>query len=346
MNGCARLATLTAALLCALPAQQSEPDRYKPRRRREASTARLYDAWLREQIDLDYRGAAQQYGRVLEQTSPRQPARWIAATRLLEMHRSGVLRPEPQAIQNPPDVIARAVAKLDDPVPWEDLCANPYVDLDVPFLRPATDEVIGWLRNQLAPTVTEQIRRAQPTRRRPSPAEEYEWRRRWNAVDVLLRELEGRDVQAHALRTIRFPDWQPPQLDGDAADILDAVRERLKTWINRESWSRQRAYLHDLQKGLEERAERSPQAAIDLILRLPLYAERLLGTEPLPEADDEPAATPNGTARGDATSTSKPAGDEAAGGKQADQSGGDASKGGKDADTSGGEDADTGRRNG
>ena len=129
------------------------------RRRHQSATTAVHSAWLTEIIDLDRKTAIEEYNEIIEQSTKKQPEKWIAVARLQELSRLGVLRPEPLATpgQVPPEV-RKALELLSDPFPFAKVLRDPEANTELPPVRPATPLVQDWVRNQTGPTVRERFR--------------------------------------------------------------------------------------------------------------------------------------------------------------------------------------------
>ena len=138
------------ALLHAAAAQQPEKappakpqkgllQQRKDRAAKPLSTS-VHEAWLQEVLDLDVKGAMKSYDRI-QKTAPRnQPMRWIAVTRLAELQRMGVKTSEPLPTPSgtAPPAVRDALKQLREPVPVDEVLAQPDVGAKVPELNPAT----------------------------------------------------------------------------------------------------------------------------------------------------------------------------------------------------------------
>lgn len=264
---------------------RSRTSRAKRRLHRSATT-QVHSAWLTEIIDLDRTGAIEKYDDILKQNSGKQPEKWIAVSRLRELGRIGVLRPEPLATPNKaPSEVRKALKLLEEPFPFRDVLNEPGTTQELPPLRPATPLVQDWVRDQIGPTVEERYRRprGRPTRRVPTP----EWRP-YGARDIIKLEIEGNRTRANALRGLYFIDFQPMKVSGSREKLLKQAMERLAKVIEEERWPRARNDLRTFEKHLQTLAanQSSPQAgayeAIELIRRIPYYSEQLLAPEKAP----------------------------------------------------------------
>lgn len=266
-----RTSLLIAAVVCGLLAQQATAQ--SSRRQRAAASRALHKAWLKEKLDLDTRAAAGGYDATMKSSSKNMPERWVALARLEELGRLGVLTPEPKSRpRQVPREVKRALTRLEAPIPYKDVLANPDAEIKLKKLRPATPLVQTWAGSQ----VSEFERMNQDRRRRQGQGVTPEQLRRWHAWDVLRRELEGNRNQAAQLRRLQFPNWKAPKVSGKHEDVLAKAYERLTAWIAEEDRSTRRTTLRDFQKGLKEEAKISAANAVKFLRRLPHFGERLL----------------------------------------------------------------------
>jgi hypothetical protein len=255
------------------------------RRRHQSATTAVHSAWLTEIIDLDRKTAIEEYNEIIEQSTKKQPEKWIAVARLQELSRLGVLRPEPLATpgQVPPEV-RKALELLSDPFPFAKVLRDPEANTELPPVRPATPLVQDWVRNQTGPTVRERFR---PSRGlSTAPVIRPEWLR-YYARDVMKLELEGNRTKANALRGLFFVEFKPMAVTGSRAELFATAMKRLAKLIEEESWPRARNDLRKYENDLRTLAknESTPAAgahlAIELIRRIPYYSTKLLAS---PEA--------------------------------------------------------------
>lgn len=253
-------------------------------RNQKSLSIRVHEAWLRETLDLDVRGAVQAYDRV-QKTAPRnQPMRWIAVTRLAELQRMGIGGPEPLAtpIDQAPPAVRDALQALSSPLPVDALLDDPMAAITFLALNPATSETQNWVREQLGSTLDARWLQNMATYRRWANSQPKQY---WWATDILRAELRGRREQADALRKLYFANWQAPRLEGEPAAQLQVVRQRLDDWIADESISsRERWRLRRLAEELQKRGEQDSRGALEMVARLPTFAERLVGGE-IPDTD-------------------------------------------------------------
>lgn len=279
MNG--RALAAAALLIAALPAQGDRPAR-------DAST-RLYAARLCEVLDLDTAGAIARYQSVAVERGSNE--RWIAVARLEELRRLGVPVQQPVPAGELPAAIRALLARLTPlqpgelltqaaKLPPEPLREGPGEGAALLDPHAASRETERWVRERSGPSVTERQRqRAASTRPSTAPIDET----RVLAVDVLRRELEGRTQMAAGLRELYFRTWQPPNPGGTPAELLARVRSNLDAWIKE---AKDNAYLVELltrlKDEIEQRGATNATLALQLVQRLPMYADRLLAE---PKAD-------------------------------------------------------------
>lgn len=276
----------------------------------ETSTA-LHAAWLREVMDLDPVGAAADYEHLAKTTRANEPERWLAVARLAELRRFGIAPGAMLDTAEAPAPVRAALTtlpQLPDEALLPRLCLDPADVLQalgteqgrMPPLRAASSAVLEWVRGQLGPTP-----RSSRIRTDRSRAE------RIYAVDVLLRELEGRQHQAANLRTLYFTDWKAPVVRVPAKDAMATVQANLEVWLAEKDVSQyQHSLLVRLRDALVQRANNDPASAIELLQRIPLYAERLLappgttggaaatGSSQGPGAAPQGATSPQGAPNG------------------------------------------------
>ena len=259
----------------------------------DASTA-LHAAWLREVMDLDPTGAANDYEQLAKNARSNEPERWLAIARLAELRRFGIAPGPTLDAAEAPAPVRTALANLPalpDEALLPRLCLDPTEVLQalgteqgrMPQLRAASSAVLEWVRSQLGPTP-----RRSGIRTDRSRAE------RIYALDVLQRELEGRQHQAANLRTLYFTDWKAPVVRVPAKEAMATVQANLEAWLAEKDLGQfQHKLLEQLRDALVLRAQTDPASAIELLQRIPLYAERLLGPVPAaPATGGTPTTSP------------------------------------------------------
>lgn len=247
----------------------------------DASTA-LHAAWLREVMDLDPTGAADDYEQLAKNARSNEPERWLAIARLVELRRFGIAPGPVLDTAEAPAPVRAALANLPT-LPDEVLQALGTEQGRMPQLRTASSAVLEWVRSQLGPT--KQSSRIRTDRSRAE---------RIYALDVLQRELEGRQHQAANLRTLYFTDWKAPVVRVPAKEAMATVQANLEAWLAEKDLGQfQHKLLEQLRDALVLRAQTDPASAIELLQRIPLYAERLLGPVPAaPATGGTPTTSP------------------------------------------------------
>ena len=217
------LRTLAACglLTAAITAQGG---RAEAARQRYRDATQLHRAWLQENLDLDTQGAIAQYEKLRSRAPKARPERWIAIARLAELGRLGAIHPEPgtRPMQAPLEV-QEALESLGQPVPWQNVLADPVAAVELPPLRPATERIMRWGRDQVGPTVDQRWLMQMRTRERSDPGDNR-WRNRNAAFTLLDVELEGTSERAESLRRLLFAGWKPPKLDVDRGQAVARAR--------------------------------------------------------------------------------------------------------------------------
>jgi hypothetical protein len=286
-----RTLLLLAAALAATAAVPAQAPRAK-----DAST-RLHAARLREVIDLDFAGAIAEYQAIACDRS--SPERWAAVARLAELQRMGIDAPQPVPLSEAPPAIRKAIEQL-QPLAVDQLLAQavagaPAASTDERAssleLKRATQDAQRWLRDQSGIDANERMRmrgmRSAPPPTTPRNSELRQYRE--PALDILARENAGATVAAAALRDLYFSSWwKAPVVTGDPAAAFARVRTNLDAYIKDSNLSSfHQGQLVRLRDELEQRGANDPQAALQLVLRLPIYAERLLAEPAAPAANDK-----------------------------------------------------------
>ncbi len=276
-----RAIALAAALAAAAPAQQ------------DAAEVTLHAAWLCEVMDLDVARAVAGYRRLAAEARPGQLERWVAAARLAELRRIGAAPGATPDLGELPPPLRAAFTAVAQPLPASTLLARihgePKTVLQaltteagrLPTLRSVVPASEDWLMRQIGPSLRDRWRQRMETwSSRGRGAESARTTERIYAADVLRAELQGRTPQADALRALYFADWRPPAAVADAATELARIRHNLAAALgDSDMTAAQSALLRELGAALDQR-DADPAAAVALVRRLPLYAERLLQTEP------------------------------------------------------------------
>ncbi len=250
------------------------------------SAVKVHEAWLQENLDLDAQGAIQSYEALRRSGPSARPERWIALSRLAELGRLGALRPEPGTtpMQAPPEVQS-ALEALGQPVPWKTVLDDPRAQVELPRLRPATERVMRWSRDQVGPTVDQRWMMQMRTRDR-APRGNTRWRNRNAAFTLLDVELEGTPERAESLRRLLFVGWKPPVLDVGVEDALKRAGDRLGELAETETRSSYRRRLQALKQRVSQLEGEDPREALSLLMRLPFLAEELLLPADAQEQDE------------------------------------------------------------
>lgn len=299
------VATLLEAPRAQAPATPQGPAPTQAQPAPDTSTA-LHAAWLREVMDLDVLGAAGDYATVHRRARANEPERWIAVARLAELQRMGLPIGTPAGLAEAPAPVRAAITSM-PPLPADELL--PPLSFDpaelmrslgtgrMPPLRPASAAVLDWVRSQLGFGIDGRMRQQFPFGTRARPERDRARAERWYAADVLLRELEGREQQAASLRRFYFSDWKPPVVEADPAVVLARVQANFDGWLAEKDLSQQQqTLLQRLRDALQQRATEEPATAVQFLLRMPLYAERLAGPVRPSEGTPEPRSpATNGT---------------------------------------------------
>lgn len=271
-----------AAFSCTtLLAQESPPVAQRPS---------LHDAWLREVLDLDVASAAAAYERVAATTGPGNLERWVAAARLGELHRLQAAKDTPVTTNEPPAPLRATFQALQTPLPTDEMLERvrrePSAVLQLlatesgrlPPLRPAVPAAEEWVMGQIGPSLRDRMRQRMETlANRSRSTDVRRFTERLYSLDIVRAELQGRPAQANALRALYFADWRPPETPGEPAAHLQRVSTNLDAWLaESELGPQQQAVLRELKEGIDKQAATEPAAALALVKRLPLYAERLL----------------------------------------------------------------------
>lgn len=229
---------------------------------------RLHAAWLREILDLDAAGAAADYVRLAGDATAPNLDRQVATARAYELGRLGVpveplppldlvpvaLRPHFPSGHSSPVVEAVLAAARGDGTELRELLAREGSGL--PQLRP------------LVPLILRQ--------NRPAGAAETRLLAWIRAFEIVRAELDGRADDAASLRALAFPDWQPKPWPADHGAAWALVLRNLGQWLQeRELTPQVQALLRRLRVALEAAAQAEPGAALRMLDRMPLYAERL-----------------------------------------------------------------------
>lgn len=285
LQGKSLLTLAACSLATATIAAQS--GRAEAARQRHRDATQLHRAWLQENLDLDTQGAIADYEKLRSRAPKARPERWIAIARLAELGRLGVIHPEPgtRPMQAPLEV-QEALESLGQPVPWQNVLADPIAAVELPPLRPATERIMRWGRDQVGPTVDQRWLMKMRTRERSAPGDNR-WRNRNAAFTLLDVELEGTSERAESLRRLLFAGWKPPKLNVNRGQAVARARARLLEMIESERSNGYKSRLEALQQRFTKLASSDEDAALALLMRLPFLAEELL----LPPPAEVPADT-------------------------------------------------------
>ena len=287
MSRSVRALLAAVAFVAVADAATAQSGRARVARRRHDGATALHRAWLQENLDLDSQGAIQSYEQLRRSAPKARPERWIAIARLAELGRLGAIQPEPgtRPMQAPLEV-QEALEKLGQAVPWKDVIQDPRAEVELPPLRPATEGIMRWGRDQVGPTVDQRWLMQMRTRDRSSQGD-TRWRNRNAAFTLLDVELEGTGERAESLRRLMFAGWKPPELDVGVDAALERARGRLAKMLADERSSRYRYRLEALQQRVQKLEERDRAEALALLMRLPFLAEELLLAEPPEQPEEE-----------------------------------------------------------
>ncbi len=253
----------------------------------QAPQASLQDAWIRETLDLDIRAAIRGYREVARDESQTAIERKVAAARLEELRRIGVI----DASENAPSKLLPDQLISGDEAKAQETSAKAAADLarqaqnptnpasaelpaEMPQLRPLVSAVLQLLRADLLPS---NLERGGSNRSRGfGGSDTTRVLERIRASDIARADLAGKPEEADALRLRSFPAWKPQPWPADASAAWTTARANLVEWQQeRQLSSAERETLQRLLAALDEDAKTSPARALARIDRLPFYAERL-----------------------------------------------------------------------
>ena len=272
----------------------------------------LHDAWLRELLDADTKGAVAAYRAIADATARPDAERQAATARLAELQHCGAqVDAVPELLTRLPEALQQALAAaprtpgLDA---WVE-SAREGTDKLVervraaergqprPVSRPLLEPALRWIEQQSGPGSREQRRRlleqlqrariegdgrlymdARRQLRALAPTEREERLSQIAfAQQVLRRELGDSPEGADRIRQLRFPEWKPPELQADPATALARALANLEQLLaSGSSPLADRDTLVQLQARLRALAAGDPGAALAFLRRLPLFAEELL----------------------------------------------------------------------
>ena len=285
------LVFLCAATASAVAAQAPQPEHApapKPAAANPTASPTLHDAWLFEVLDLDTKSAVAAYEKVAADQRAGNLDRWVAVARLAELKRLGVAVTLRVDLKDVPEPLRAPLASISAPLPATDLLqraqGDPQVVLQslgteagrLPPLHPVTLVAEEWRLAQI-PGLREQLQREQNNRTRGTNRIS-DWVNQTIAADIMRAEIGGWRPIADARRALWFSNWQPPKLTGDPQPWLEKFRTNLEVLVrDPEPTPYRRDLLRELGIAVNEKAAGDPEAALALITRIPIFAERLLG---------------------------------------------------------------------
>ena len=253
----------------------------------QAPQASLQDAWIRETLDLDVRAAIRGYREVAGDESQTAIERKVAAARLEELRRIGVIDASENASAQllPAQLVSGDEAKVQatnamaaaDMVRKAPRATNPgsaELPNEMPQLRPLVSAVLQLLRAEATPN--NQSRGMISRSRGFGESDTTRVLERIRASDIARADLAGKPEEADALRLRNFPAWKPQPWPADASAAWTAARANLVEWqAERQLSSAERETLQRLLAALDEDAKDNPARALARIDLLPFYSERL-----------------------------------------------------------------------
>lgn len=266
-----------------------------PEQANDQPLAALHRAWITEVLDLDGAGAAAQYAKIAREARTAQPERWVAAARLAELQRLGVITPSAPGLAEGPAALRQALGETPPPaLQVDDLLQRlrttqttgmpdlTEIQENGLVLRPLVPGAESWLLNQTGPSLRDRRRQRMQAfanlSRSPQFSNDLQ---RLYATTIVNAEINGRRSQADALRALYFANWRPPVVAGDASTVVRRAIDVLTTWIaepDLNPW--QRTLLTTLREHLERKLESAPEEARNLVARMPRFSERLMASEP------------------------------------------------------------------
>lgn len=272
----------------------------------------LHDAWVRELLDADVKGAVAAYRNLAVAATVPDAQRQAAISRLVELQQCGAKV----------DGLAELRAKLPQPLQQVLAAAPASIDLDGwvataregadslfdrlratergqqrPMVRPVFELAVRWIEQQSGPgsrelrrRLLEQLQRARlegdgrlymDARRQLRMLAPTEREERLSelafAQQVLRRELGDSPEGADQIRQLRFPDWRPPEVSGDPGLALARAQANLERMLAAGgNPMAERDTLIALQLRLQALSAVDPGSALAFLRRLPLFAEELL----------------------------------------------------------------------
>jgi hypothetical protein len=254
------------------------------------ATPSLHAAWLREVLDLDVAGAAATYAAIAQDKQAPPLERLVAVARRCELRTHGVGEQVPeQDLAVVPEELRRHFREVQQigqasPVLELELAAGRgdrdavrqfFADTDVPQLRPLVLAAVQAAFESSNPSLAER-QRQQRSRFPPWSNDSARVLDRIRANDIVRAELDGRTAHAADLRARWFPAWRSQPWPQDAAAAWQRVRHNLGEWQRERQLTRlEEELLRRLEAELAKAAATDPRAALQLLDRMPIYAERL-----------------------------------------------------------------------
>ena len=250
----------------------------------------LHAAWLREVLDLDAAGAAAGYAAIAQDRQAPALEQLVAIARLCELrlHGVGAVLPE-QDLAVVPEELRRHFREIQQvqqtpPVLALELAAGRgdraavqrfFADTEVPQLRPLVLAAVQAAVETSDPSTAER-QRQQRSRFSPWSNDSARVLDRIRANDIVRAELDGRTANAADLRQRWFPAWRSQPWPADAAAAWTRVRQNLGEWQRElQLTTVEKEVLRRLETELAKAAAGEPRAALQLLDRMPIYAERL-----------------------------------------------------------------------
>lgn len=241
-------------------------------------------AWLRETLDLDTRGAAEDYAQISKDPRSEPRERELAAARVVELCRLGVIQaPSPLDLHAIPTATRQRLEQsLAQPAPpiFQSAreAASKGATAVLEFL--ATSGQLPQLRPLVAPSTASE----RPRSSRTTPIErpgDLRPQDRVYALQVLRAELENRSADAAELRRRQFANWQPAPWPQDLAKALAPIEPNLAAWLaERELEESERLLMTQLRQ-LAAKLQSEEKARLTALLdRLPVISDRLRATAP------------------------------------------------------------------
>ena len=251
----------------------------------QTPTARPFGkAWLRETLDLDTRGAAEEYAQISKDPRSEPRERELAAARIVELCRLGVIQaPSPLDLHAVSTATRQCLEQsLAQPAPPIFQSAREAASKGTTALLEflATSGQLPQLRPLVAPsTAADRMRSPRST---PSDRSgDLRPQDRVFALQILRAELENRSADAAELRRRQFATWQPAAWPQDLAKALALIEPNFAAWLaEREIEESERVLLAQLQRLATKLQAEDPKKLADLLDRLPVISDRLRGSAP------------------------------------------------------------------